>query len=178
MEERTGSQEAMIDQAYEQMQAGQFEDAIEAFTACLAVYPETSKAVLGRAIARFQIKDWKAAEGDFKRATDLDAQDPESWFGLGMTLAFQNQIYPAIDVMEKLMVQFPKFIRGYIQLGMLHIKIGAIRKGREYLQQALTHRPSLAERQFIEATLKEQTAFDQKRYYRPDFEALRKPKTQ
>ena len=178
MGERAGSQQTMLDQGLEQLQAGRFEEAIDSFTACLAVYPETAKAVLGRGIARFQNKDWKAAEVDFRRAKDLDRQDPESQIGLGMTLAMQNQIYPAIDVMEKLIVQFPNFVRGYIQLGMLHTKIGAIPKGRGYLEQALTHRPSLAERQFIESTLKEQSKLDQKRYYRPDFEALRKPKTQ
>ena len=176
MDERPGSLQAMMDQGFEQLQAGSFEDAIDAFTACLAVYPETAKAVLGRAIGRFQMKDWKAAEHDFRRASDLDPEEPESWVGLGMSLAMQSEIYPALEVLEKLLTRFPNFVRGYIQLGLLQIKIGAIPKGREYLQQALQHRPSLPERRLIETILKEQATLDQKRYYRPDFEALRKQK--
>jgi len=177
MEERPGSLQAMMDQGFEQLQAGRFEDAINAFTACVAVYPETGKAVLGRAIARFQVKDWKAAENDFRRARDLDPEEPENWLGLGMSLAMQSEIYPALEVLEKLNARFPDFVRGYVQLGMLHIKIGAVTKGRGYLEQALQHRPSLAERQLIESTLKEQATRDHKRYYRPDFEALRKRKS-
>ena len=174
MEERSDSRQAMLDQGFDRLQAGRFEDAIDAFTACLAVYPETGKAVLGRAMARFQIKDWKAAHQDFQRASDLEPDDPESGLGVGMSLAMQSKIYPALEVLEKLLARFPDFVRGYMQLGMLHIKIGAIPKGRGYLEQALQRRPSLEERRQIEATLKEQATLDHKRYYRPDFEALRK----
>lgn len=168
------SLQAMTDQGFEFLQAGQFDDAIDAFTTCLAVYPETAKAFLGRAIARFQIKDWKLSEQDFRRANALNVQEPEGRVGLGVSLAMQNKIYPALDVFEALLTDFPDFVRGYIQLGMMQIKLGAISKGREYLNQALTHRPSLAERQFIESVLKEQQTLDAKRHYRPDFEALRK----
>ena len=168
------SLQAMTDKGFEQLQAGQFEDAIDAFTTCLAVYPESAKAVLGRAIARFQIKLWALAEQDFRRANELNAQEPEGRVGLGVSMAMQNKIYPALDVLEKLLKDFPDFVRGYIQLGLLQIKIGAISKGREYLKEALQHRPALPERQFIESTLKEQETLDAKRHYRPDFEALRK----
>jgi len=168
------SLQMMLNQGFEQLQAGLFESAVDAFTACLRVYSDDAKAHLGRAIARFQIKEWKTAEQDFRRAAELAPQDPESFVGLGMCLAMQNHIYPALEILEKLPVDFPDFIRGYIQLGMIQIKIGAISKGREYLKQALQHRPTLGERKFIESTLKEQEHLDEKRYYRPDFEALRK----
>src|SRR2546430_2092448 len=100
MNEPSGSLQAMMDQGVEQLQAGRFEDAIDAFTACLTVYPETAKAVLGRAIARFQIKDWKSAEQDFRRANVLDPDEPENGVGLGMSLIMQSEIYPALDVLE------------------------------------------------------------------------------
>jgi hypothetical protein len=58
----------------------------------------------------------------------------------------------------------------------LHLKIGAIAKGKDLLNEALRRRPSLAERRGIEAALAEQEKLDKKRYYRPDFEALRRPK--
>lgn len=162
----------MLDQGFEQFQAGRFEDAIEAFTACLAVDPETAPAVMGRAIARFQIKDWKAAEQDFRRAGTLDPQNPENGVGLGMSLAMQNEIYPALKTLETVLQRFPEYVRGYIQIGRLYIQIGAIPKGREYLNEGLKHRPSPAERRLIEAALAKQSQLDKKRYSRPDFEAL------
>lgn len=176
MKDLSDSQQAMMDQGFKHLREGRYEDAVDAFTACLAVYPETAKAAQGRAIARFQIKDWKKAEQDFRRAGELNPKDPESRIGLGVSLAMQNKIYPSLKVLETLLVDFPNFVRGYIQLGLMQIKIGAISKGREYLAQALQHRPSLEERHLIESSLKEQETLDAKRYYRPDFEALRRKK--
>jgi tetratricopeptide (TPR) repeat protein len=133
MNARPESLEAMIGKGFDQLKLGQYEDAIDAFSAALAVYPDTAKAFLGRGISRFQIKKWKEAEGDFRRARELDAGDPESHVGLGLSLAMQDHIYPALEVLEKLLADFPNFVRGYIQLGTLHIKIGTINKGRDYL---------------------------------------------
>jgi len=47
MNEPSGSLQAMMDQGFDHLQVGRFEDAIDAFTACLAVYPEAAKAALG-----------------------------------------------------------------------------------------------------------------------------------
>ncbi len=166
----------MLEQAAAQLKEGSYEGAIEAFSACLLVAPQEASAFQGRATARFHIKDWAGAASDFKRAKELDPEEPENWLGLGLTLAMQNQIYPAIEVFETILQKRPDYVRAYIQLGVLHFKLVAIAKGREYLQKALRLRPTLAERQLIETALKEQDKLDQKRYHRPDFEALRKRK--
>src|SRR5258708_3412336 len=166
----------MISQAALQLEAGAFEDAIEGFTACLMVSTDEPTAYRGRAMARFQIKDWKGAEADFRKAQDIEPSEPENALGVAMSLAMRHEIYPAIAEFESLLKENPKFVRGQIQLGLLQIKVGAITKGKEILNEALNHRPSLAERRMIETALKEQADLDKNRYYRPDFEALRKRK--
>jgi len=170
--------QAMLEQASEQLKAGSFETAIEAFSACLLVSPQESAAFRGRATARFQLKDWKHAAADFKCAYELDPSEPESGLGLGLTLAMQNEVYPAIAVYETLLQKHPNYVRAYIQLGVLHFKLAAIAKGRDYLQEALKHHPTLEERRYIEAALINQDKLDRNRYYRPDFEALRKRKSE
>ena len=162
----------MRTEAYQQLREGFFEKSIDSFSACLSLAPEDAGSLQGRAIARFQIKDWAGAESDFSRAKSLAMDDAENWIGYGMTLAMQLKIYPAIAELEAAIAKWPDLVRAYIQLGLLHLKIGAITKGKDMFQEALKHRPTLAERRFIEAQLNEQNKLDAKRFYRPDFHAL------
>ncbi len=164
----------MLEQGHNLLREGRYEEAIESFTSCLAVNPETSRAYNGRAQAHFRLQKWPEASADFARAKELSPVDKESWLGLGMSLALENKIYEAIDVLEEMLKHFPAFVRGHIQLGQLQYKLCATAKGKEQLNLALANKPSLAERKIIEQVLKEEKILDQKRYYRPDFAALNK----
>ncbi len=164
----------MKKQADQQLKEGQFEAAIEGFTAHLLSHPEDVSAWRGRGIARFQLKHWQEAISDFSKARDIDPEDLEAWIGLGMSLAMDLKIHPAIDVLETLLERHPDCVRGHIQLGMLYYRLCVIAQGRKHMEQALASRPTLAERGMIERILSEQKKLDNKRYHRPDFEALRK----
>lgn len=150
------------------------EDAVEAFSDCLLLEPGDARVYSGRGVARFQLKQWPLAVSDFKKAVELDPEDPENWTGLAMGLASDNKIYEAIEVFETLLRKRPQYVRGHIQLARLYYQLGVIAKGHKQLETALTSRPSPAERKTIEELKKEQMAMDKKRYYRPDFEALRR----
>ncbi len=163
-----------LQKALEQLKEGYFESAIEGFTLCILSEPEEVRAYEGRALANFQIKNWKEAVSDFRKAKELNPENPENWIGLGMSLAIINEIYPAIDVLETLLLKFPQFVRGHIQLARLYYQLGIIKKGRNQLDVALASRPSLEERRLIESLKKEQMTLDKKRFYRPDFEELRR----
>ena len=112
------------------------------------------------------------AAADFRAARDLMPDDPDHWVDLAVSLAMDDQAYPAIEVFETLLARSPECVRGRVELGLLYLRLGAIPKGREHLQEALTHRPTPAQRQLIQAALREQDKLDRKRLYRPDFEAL------
>lgn len=161
-------------QGFAQLGLGEYEGAIEAFSASLAIEPRNSKVLQSRGMAYFKLNQFSKAQADYQAAKEVDAEDPENWIGLGMSLAMQNQVYPALEVLENFLKKNPFHARTNLQLGLLQIKLGAINKGREYLKKALDCRPTMAERRMIESTLSEQTKLDNRRYYRPDFEALRK----
>ena len=164
----------MIEKAYAQLKEGYFEDACEAFSGCLQVDPSQAKSHYGRGAARFKLKRWKEALADFQKAKELNPEDPEYWVGLAMCLAADNKIYEAIGIFEELLGNYPQYVRGHIQLAQLYYRLGVITKGHKQLDIALAARPSLAERKTIETLKNEQLALDKRRYYRPDFEALRK----
>ena len=164
--------EAMIEQGAKLLGEGLYEDAVESFSACLAVAPDTPRAYSGRAQAQFRLKRWTDAIYNFSRAFELDPEDRESGLGLALSLAMENKVYEAIDVLEELLKRFPSFVRGRIQLGLLYYKLCATAKGKAQMDLALANRPSLAERNMIEQVLKQEARLDKNRLYRPDFEAL------
>jgi len=163
----------MIDQAYELLMGGNFEDAVKAFSNCLSLEPQEARIYRGRGVAYFQLKRWKLAITDFEKARQLDYEEPSSWMGLAMSFVMDSKIYEAIDVYEKLLARKPRFIRAHIQLALLYYRLGIISKGHHQLDIALNSGSTLTERKRIEDLKNEQLALDKKRYYRPDFQALR-----
>ncbi len=157
-----------------QLAEGAFEAAVDRCTDAIHQAPATAQAYRGRAVARFQLKRWVAAIEDFRQAHALDPSDRESWLGLGLSLAMEHQIHDALDTLEALLIAHPMYVRGRIQTALLCYRLCLTAKGREQLERALASRPTLVERQQIEQILHEQRALDQRRYYRPDFEALRR----
>jgi tetratricopeptide (TPR) repeat protein len=147
---------AMLEQAFEELQTGSYKAAVGTFTACLALSPHEANAFRGRGTTHFETKNWGAAQADFHRAKELNPEDPENWIGLGLSLAMDLQIYPAIEVMQELLRQQPDYLRAHLMLGLLHLRHGADQKGRDYLQKALALSPSLQEKQFIESQLNRQ----------------------
>ena len=162
----------LMQQAYDQLTEGRFEEAVETFTASIAMAPQEARALRGRGLAYLQLKQWPLAAADFAAARDLTPDEADNWVNLGISLAMDHKMYPAIDVFEALLVRQPACVRGHLELGLLHLRLGAIPRGQAHLQKALTCRPTLEQRRLIEATLREQDTLDKKRYYRPDFEAL------
>lgn len=165
-------------QAAAQLRDGQWEDAVETFSACLALDLQDAASLQGRAMARFQLQQWAEAIADFRAAKARHPDDLENWVGLGMSLAMDHQVYPAIATFEELLAAHPDYVRGHLQLGLLYLQLGIIPKGRRQLEQALACRPSAPDRRLIESTLREQSKLDRKRYYRPDFDALARQRGQ
>ncbi len=164
----------MIESAYAQLQGGEFEGAVEAFTDCLLVDPHQAQSHYGRGMAHLKLKQWALAIGDFCRAKELDPSNPDYGVALATSLASDSQVYEAIEVFEELLAAHPRYVRGHLQLAQLYYRLGTIAKGHAQLDAALKARPSLAERQVIAQLQAEQRVLDKKRYYRPDFEALRR----
>ena len=163
----------MIERAYSYLKEGHFEDAVKGFSECLLEGPAEPKAYQGRALSYFQLKQWAAAASDFLKAKELDPSDPENWIGAAMCLAMENKIYEAVRLFDELLLLQPRCVRAHLQLGQLYYKLGIITKGHIEMDLALASRPSLEERRQIEQLRGQQLELDKRRFYRPDFVALR-----
>lgn len=169
----------LMQQAYEQLQEGRLEEAVETFSASLVVAPRHANALRGRGVAYLQLKRWDLAAADFEAVRSLAPDDLDSWVNLATSLSMQPEnTYHAMTLFDELLSTHPDSLQGHWQVGLLHLRLGAIPKGRQHLQQALTCRPTLGQRRQIEAILHEQATLDRTRYYRPDFEALHQQEAQ
>ena len=168
----------LMKQAFDQLTEGRVEEAVETFSTALAIEPHEAGALRGRGLAYLQLKRYSLATADFTAARDLSPDESDNWVDLGISLAMDNKMYPAIDVFETLLARQPECVRGHLELGLLHLRLGAIPRGQAHLQKALACRPTLEQRRLIESTLHEQDTLDKKRYYRPDFEALHQQRQQ
>jgi len=143
----------MLDQAYSELQFGAYRQAIDTFSACLVVSPREADAFRGRGTAHFELKDWDSAKADFQKDREIKPEDPENWIGLGMSFAMDLKLHPAVEVMEASLEKHPAYLRGYLMLGLLLMRIGATQKGKACLQRALDLGPSGPERRLIETQL-------------------------
>ena len=166
--------ESMLEQGYQQLQAGEFDRAVETFSACLILEPQETRAFRDRGLAHVQLKRWADASEDFSKAREFNPDDVDSGIELGISLAMGDQVYPALRVFETVLARHPDSAKAHLQLGLLYLKLCVVAKGREHLAQALACHPTMEERRLIDANLREQDKLDRQRYYRPDFEALRR----
>lgn len=99
---------------------------------------------------------------------------PEARIALAQDLMAQSRVYEAIAQLEELVAEDPRHFQGYLNLGMIHLKLGVITRGREFMKLALACAPSEQDRHKIALILREQDDLDKRRFYRPDFAALSK----
>jgi tetratricopeptide (TPR) repeat protein len=167
---------ALMKSIEEAFRDGHFMQAHKDLDQALAAEPDDVPLLMLRALAQSKLALWEGAQKDFAKARALDPEDPEAWLGEGICLAMRQDVYPALDLLEEILQRQPAFVRGHIQIARYYYKLCVSGKGKAHLQAALAADPSLDERREIDALLKGEALLDQKRMYRPDFEALRREK--
>ena len=168
--------DAMMEEIGAHFRTGKMVKAQQSLDQALLAFPDDAPLLMLRAMAKFKQRHWETAQADFAAARALDPSDPEAWLGEGVCLAMRSEVYPALDLLENMLALHPEFVRGRIQAARFYYKLVVLPKAKEHLDLALAADPSGDERSEIERLLREQSALDQRRYHRPDFESMRREK--
>ncbi len=116
----------LIDQAYEQLAEGVYDEAVETFSAALSMEPHQPRALRGRGLAYAHLKQWPLAAADFHAVTELAPEDIDSRIDWANSLAMDTKVYEALEIFESLLVRWPQYVRAHIELGRLHFRVRAV----------------------------------------------------
>ncbi len=124
---------------------GRLEEAEANYRNALALKPGFLPAMLhlGQTLVSLQQDDW--AEGVFKEALALDADNAVALEGLGSIAYRRGQDAQAIELLERALRSDPAASRLNYLLGMAHRRSGNLDLAREYLRKRGTRNPAIAD---------------------------------
>ncbi|OAN78892.1 hypothetical protein A8B78_00555 [Jannaschia sp. EhC01] len=127
--------------------AERFEEAIEAYTAVLSLVdtdlPRYWFIYYARAISFHQIDNWDPAEADFRRALELNPEQPNVLNYLGYSLVEQRRNFDeALDMIQRAVAARPE--SGYIidSLGWVYYRLGRFDEAVAPMERAVELEPN------------------------------------
>lgn len=81
-------------------QKGKWREAVEQYTAAIALDSDNQLLYMNRSLANLKVEDWQAAEADARKAVALDAQTVKAHFRLGQALCGQARWDEALSTLS------------------------------------------------------------------------------
>lgn len=106
------------------MKEGNFDGAIEEFSAAIDINPKSSMAFNNRATARFAARDLDGTIGDLDRAIELDAANTQAIANRGFAWLDKQEYEKAITDFDEVIRQNANFWGAYINRGFARSELG------------------------------------------------------
>lgn len=87
--------------------------------------------------------DFEGAEVHYRKAAELQPQDPEVWYNFGLALQRSERWAEAIDAYRKALALQPRLSHAWSNLGITYENLGDLRHAEEAYRNALHHEPCL-----------------------------------
>ena len=118
-----------------------YDEAYDAYSRAIDLYPQADPSLwiihYTRAITAFDQDDWPAAEADFRRALELEPDQPEVLNFLGYSLVERGEkLDEAVDMIERAVAGRPQSGAIIDSLGWVYFKLGRFREAVEPLESA------------------------------------------
>ena len=122
-------------------EAEQFDAARDAYSRAIEGYPEDDPNLwithYARAISAFELDDWPPAEADFRRALELNPEQPQVLNWLGYSLVERGEkLDEALDMIERAVEARPDSGAIIDSLGWVYFKLGRYDEAVEPLERA------------------------------------------
>lgn len=126
------------------LQDGNLAVALEELTIAIDIDPDYAKAYATRGLAGFRVREMQAADQDFRRALNLDANDPEINNNYGWFLCQVGREKEAITFFQQAiknpLYETPE--KAYLNAGACYAKLGDLVTAENYVQQSLLIAPN------------------------------------
>jgi tetratricopeptide (TPR) repeat protein len=81
--------------------AGNYRQAIEDFSRSIAIDSRSVRAYIGRGRSKYQLQDYRGAISDYRKALSIDPQYASAYFNLGLVKAKSKDLKGAISDMQR-----------------------------------------------------------------------------
>lgn len=118
-----------------------YEKAIEDFRKAIEIAPEHHQAYYNLGVIYYHTGDIKRAEDFWKKTLDFDSKNPKVFLNLGILSYKNGKIDEAVSFWERVAADNIPLAQIYCNLGVVYCERGDTKKGKEYLDKALTFNP-------------------------------------
>lgn len=138
----TGSSEAFLDKAKEQLQKGNAKDAVEYLNQAIDKDPENARAFNMRGAANFELKDYASALLDYEKAINLDPKNYKPYFNRASVKMEKSDWEGALDDCAKASEIQPDTAEIYVKSGIIHAALLKIPEAINDFDKALKLNPN------------------------------------
>ncbi len=137
----TGSSEAFLDKAKEQLQKGKAKDAVEYLNQAIDKDPENARAFNMRGVAYFELKDYANALLDYEKAINLNPKDYKPYFNRASVKMEKSDWAGALNDCTKASEIQPDTAEIYVKSGMIHAALLKVPEAINDFDKALKLNP-------------------------------------
>jgi len=123
------------------LQIGNHDSALDAFGATLMKDPSSVAAHIGSGRAHFAESRFAEAQTEFRRALDLNPDEHEGYYFLGLVYAHQGRTREAVSSIEQCLAVRPDHVEAHYHLGRILAGTGDQPAARRHLNRALELNP-------------------------------------
>jgi tetratricopeptide (TPR) repeat protein len=139
--------------AVEAAQAGRYDEAEAAFKEILAQFPDLAPAHYNLAWVYQKKKDWKAAEAEYQRVTELEPAKSDSFIALAAVRELDGRGAEAVEALLAAAPGFEQDAKFHYALGMTAANAGRPKEAEAAFQKAVALDPGHAEPLYHLATI-------------------------
>jgi tetratricopeptide (TPR) repeat protein len=137
----TGSSEAFLEKAKEQLQKGNAKDAVGYLNQAIDKDPENARAFNMRGAANFELKDYASALLDYEKAIKLDPKDYKPYFNRASVKMEKSDWEGALSDCSKASEIQPDTSEIYVKRGMIHAALLKVPEAINDFDKALKLNP-------------------------------------
>ena len=139
--------------AVEAAQAGRYDEARPMLEAILAQFPNLAPAHYNLGYVLQNLKDWKAAEAEYQRVTELEPGKSDAFMALAAVRELDGRLSEAAEGLLAAAPNFPQDAKFQYALGITSINAGKTAEGEAALKKAAELDPANPEPLFHLATI-------------------------
>jgi Tfp pilus assembly protein PilF len=139
--------------AVEAAQAGRYEEAKPLLEGILAQFPNLAAAHYNLGYVLQNLKEWKAAEAEYQRVTELEPGKSDAFMALAAVRELDGRMQEAADGLLAAAASFPQDAKLQYALGIASINAGKTAEGEAALKKAAELDPANPEPLFHLATI-------------------------